>query len=111
MPPRPCSFPRNAKLNFPAAGAPEPPSAELLARLSVKERPPPSSQYRGVCLEPRSGRWVAQIVRGGRKVHLGCFATQEEAAGAYKDIDTVMAEQADRVKVLHKLEPIAVVKG
>lgn len=35
----------------------------------------------------------------------------DEAAGAYKDIDTVMAEQADLVKVLVKLEPIGVIKG
>ena len=35
----------------------------------------------------------------------------DEAAGAYKDIDTVMAEQADLVKILTRLEPMAVVKG
>lgn len=35
----------------------------------------------------------------------------DEAAGAYKDIDTVMAEQQDLVKILVKLTPIAVVKG
>ncbi len=35
----------------------------------------------------------------------------EEAAGAYKDIDTVMAEQSDLVKILHTLEAMAVVKG
>lgn len=35
----------------------------------------------------------------------------EEAAGAYKDIDTVMAEQTDLVEIVVKLEPLAVVKG
>jgi tRNA-splicing ligase RtcB len=35
----------------------------------------------------------------------------EEAAGAYKDIDVVMAEQADLVKIVTMLEPLAVVKG
>lgn len=35
----------------------------------------------------------------------------DEAAGAYKDIDVVMAEQADLVDVLVRLEPLAVVKG
>jgi tRNA-splicing ligase RtcB len=35
----------------------------------------------------------------------------EEAPGAYKPIDLVMSEQADLVKVLHKLEPLAVIKG
>jgi tRNA-splicing ligase RtcB len=35
----------------------------------------------------------------------------EEASGAYKDIDTVMAEQSDLVDIVHTLEPMAVVKG
>lgn len=35
----------------------------------------------------------------------------DEAAGAYKDIDVVMDEQKDLVKILVKLEPLAVIKG
>jgi tRNA-splicing ligase RtcB len=35
----------------------------------------------------------------------------DEASGAYKDIDVVMAEQADLVDILVKLEPLAVIKG
>jgi tRNA-splicing ligase RtcB len=35
----------------------------------------------------------------------------DEAPGAYKDISIVMAEQADLVDILVKLEPLAVVKG
>jgi tRNA-splicing ligase RtcB len=35
----------------------------------------------------------------------------DEASGAYKDIDVVMEEQKDLVKILHKLEPVAVIKG
>ncbi|TLX74666.1 RtcB family protein [Labilibacter sediminis] len=35
----------------------------------------------------------------------------DEAAGAYKDINTVMANQADLVKIKVELEPLAVVKG
>lgn len=35
----------------------------------------------------------------------------DEAPGAYKDIDQVMANQADLVDVIHRLTPIAVVKG
>ncbi|WP_430813745.1 RtcB family protein [Carboxylicivirga sp. RSCT41] len=35
----------------------------------------------------------------------------DEAAGAYKDIDVVMANQADLVNVKVELEPLAVVKG
>jgi tRNA-splicing ligase RtcB len=35
----------------------------------------------------------------------------DEAPSAYKDIDVVMEEQKDLVKILVKLEPLAVVKG
>lgn len=35
----------------------------------------------------------------------------DEAPGAYKDIDVVMNNQTDLVKVLHELKPLAVVKG
>lgn len=35
----------------------------------------------------------------------------DEAAGAYKDIDTVMEEQKDLVKIVKRLEPIGVIKG
>lgn len=35
----------------------------------------------------------------------------EEAAGAYKDIDEVMASQADLVKIVTELSPVAVIKG
>lgn len=35
----------------------------------------------------------------------------DEAAGAYKDIDTVMEEQKDLVKIIHKLRPIVSLKG
>lgn len=35
----------------------------------------------------------------------------DEAAGAYKDIDVVMMEQQDLVKIITRLEPIGVIKG
>lgn len=35
----------------------------------------------------------------------------EEAAGAYKDIDEVMANQTDLVKIVTELFPVAVIKG
>ena len=35
----------------------------------------------------------------------------EEAAGAYKDIDKVMADQSDLVKIVTELVPVAVIKG
>ena len=40
-----------------------------------------------------------------------CQKDLEEAASAYKDIDEVMANQADLVKITTSLEPIAVIKG
>lgn len=38
-------------------------------------------------------------------------ADLDEAASAYKDIDTVMANQKDLVKIAVKLQPLAVMKG
>ena len=35
----------------------------------------------------------------------------DEAPSAYKDIETVMEEQKDLVKILAKLSPLAVIKG
>jgi tRNA-splicing ligase RtcB len=35
----------------------------------------------------------------------------DEAAGAYKDIDEVMANQTDLVEIVLKLDPLAVIKG
>lgn len=40
-----------------------------------------------------------------------CQDDMQEASGAYKDIDTVIANEADLVKVKTKLLPIAVIKG
>ena len=40
-----------------------------------------------------------------------CQGDMQEASGAYKDIDTVIANESDLVKVKTKLIPIAVIKG
>ena len=40
-----------------------------------------------------------------------CQDDMQEASGAYKDIDTVIANESDLVKVKTKLLPIAVIKG
>lgn len=46
------------------------------------------------------------ILHGIRGVH-----DLDEASGAYKDIDVVMAEQSDLVDIVVKLEPLAVIKA
>ena len=38
-------------------------------------------------------------------------ADLDEAPGAYKDINVVMEEQKDLVKILVRLEPLGVIKG
>jgi tRNA-splicing ligase RtcB len=35
----------------------------------------------------------------------------DEASGAYKDIDIVMANQSDLVKIVIELQPLGVIKG
>lgn len=42
---------------------------------------------------------------------LNSVESLDEASSAYKDIDTVMEEQKDLVKIVTKLTPLAVVKG
>ena len=46
---------------------------------------------------------IVQAIRGQKDL--------EEAAGAYKDIDEVMANQSDLVKIVTALSPVAVIKG
>jgi hypothetical protein len=45
-----------------------------------------SSQYRGVSLDKKTGRWTARA----RRIWLGCFAKEEDAARAY---DVALVEQ------------------
>ncbi len=40
-----------------------------------------------------------------------CQNDMQEASGAYKDIETVIANEADLVKVQTRLLPVAVIKG
>lgn len=42
-----------------------------------------TSRYRGVRSMDGSNRWIARIHAHGQNRHLGCFATEEEAALAY----------------------------
>jgi tRNA-splicing ligase RtcB len=53
--------------------------------------------------EKLDSRGILHTIRGEQDL--------DEASGAYKDIDVVMGEQADLVKVLYKLEPLGVIKG
>lgn len=46
------------------------------------------------------------IIHGIRNHH-----DLDEASGAYKDIDEVMANQADLVRIVNSLQPLAVIKG
>ena len=54
----------------------------MLERLSGQAKPA-SSQYRGVSLSSRNGRWLARMRHGLKQVNLGSFATEEEAAHTY----------------------------
>lgn len=46
----------------------------------VSER---GQKLKGAYLQARTGRWRAQISVNQKVLHLGCFATEEEAARAY----------------------------
>ena len=42
-----------------------------------------TSKYKGVYRNSRTGKWLAAIRYNGRKLHLGCFTSQKQAALAY----------------------------
>lgn len=42
-----------------------------------------SSQYKGVCWDKSSGKWIAHIHPGGTQMHLGRFESERDAANAY----------------------------
>lgn len=54
-------------------------------------------------VEKLDSKGIIHAIRGQKDL--------EEAASAYKDIDEVMALQADLVEIVHELHPVAVVKG
>lgn len=43
------------------------------------------SGFKGVCLDKRTGRFIAKIHYEGKTHHLGTYATSEEAAAAYDE--------------------------
>jgi tRNA-splicing ligase RtcB len=54
-------------------------------------------------IERLNAKGIIHSIRGQRDL--------DEAPSAYKDIDTVMNNQKDLVKIKHRLTPLAVVKG
>ena len=54
---------------------------------------------------------LARLEARGIVHAIRCQDDMQEATGAYKDIETVMANQQDLVKIRTRLEPIAVIKG
>lgn len=54
---------------------------------------------------------VANLEAKGIVHAIRCQDDMQEASGAYKDIETVIANESDLVKVTTKLFPIAVIKG
>ena len=63
--------------------------------------------------EPQHNRALHQLGIIGRGIihAVRNLNDLDEASGAYKDIDVVMANQTDLVKIKVELEPLAVVKG
>lgn len=53
-----------------------------LANQRTQQRPK-SSRYKGVSFYKRDGRWESSIKINGRKIRLGLFAAERDAAAAY----------------------------
>lgn len=45
-----------------------------------------TSRFKGVYWKKSKGKWVAQFAGGGRRVHLGYFTNEQEAAAAYETV-------------------------
>ena len=52
---------------------------------------------------------MRKALGGVRVLHRG--DVRDEAPQAYKNIDTVMENQRDLVETVHRLRPLAVIKG
>lgn len=53
---------------------------------NMRNRPPKHGRaFKGVYYESRRAHWIAYLVVDRRRVHLGSYATEEEAARAYDD--------------------------
>jgi hypothetical protein len=68
-----------------ASSKPEPAAleVELARRGLVRQDNPNSSRHMGVSWHEPSKKWKAQVYHGGKKEHLGHFATEEEAKARY----------------------------
>ena len=44
-----------------------------------------SSKFMGVCFDKANGKYVAKIRINNKKKHIGCYATEEDAAKAWDD--------------------------
>lgn len=64
-----------------------------------------SSRFRGVCLDWRSGKWLAQITHEKRNIRLGIFEIEEDAARARDGAAIVLHGEFASLVVPH-LEPI-----
>ena len=58
-------------------------AAEITRRGLVRRDNAFTSRHKGVGWDKTSKRWVAQVQHGGKKEHLGYFATEEEAKARY----------------------------
>lgn len=55
-----------------------------------KSRIGSTSKYKGVSWDKRIKKWVASIHKNGKKHHLGCFYSENEAAEIYNDAAKVL---------------------
>ena len=60
-------------------------------------RPPVGNGLKGCCYKKRNGRWVAQIMKECRQIHLGYFDTEQEAHSAYAEAATKLHGEFARI--------------
>ena len=82
-----------------------------LAREGVVGISPGSQGTASYIVEGLGAEEVAQLEAKGIVHAIRSQSDMQEASGAYKDIETVIANEADLVKVKTRLLPVAVIKG
>lgn len=87
----------------PVNGTSEAERSRVVSQLRAPPRARGSSRFLGVC-RARNGKWQAKIRKAGKQVHLGLFATEQEAATAFDRHCLELGRPAPNAALLSELK-------
>lgn len=77
-------------------------SNRVLINHSKKKIENSTSIYKGVCFEPKTCKWRAEISKDGKAIYIGMFNEENEAAIAYVDKENELYGTPIKKKIVHK---------